>query len=395
MGSNHVIEFNGKRYDAVTGAVLGNAHVIPRHIMDRYAPVRKKRLIDSFRRRSEPKPETTPEPEPAQATVAEPEPVEPAKAEAAESETVVKIKVKRKPKPKPARTVADHIKPHKPQHSKTLLRRHAPKPKFDVKPVVKRVRTPAELAPKQTAQIAHKRSVYSIDPIRERRAITTTKHRAVQHFKPMPIHSVSAQVAVLPVEIEPFPVAAAQQAIALPAKHHNDIFTKAIANATSHEQPAPKVRRSRKRKLAHALAVVGVLFVVGGFVGYLNLDGIQMRLASMQAGFSASLPGYAPTGYTLNGGVERNGDAIALNFRSGDQSYRITQQPSNWNSETLLDNTLGWSTEFQTVQKNGQTIYIFSEGDIRAAWVNGGVRYEIAGNAHLSEYDIISIATSL
>lgn len=391
MSSSHVIEFNGKRYDAVTGAVLGNTHVIPRHIMDRYAPVRKRRIIDGFKRRHQPESEPEPiqEPEQTQAATDEPELAK------VESEVVVPVKVKRKPKPKPARAVAGHVKPHQPQHSKTLLRRHAPKPKFDVKPAVKRVRTPAEIAPKQAAQIAHKRSVYSVDPIRERRAITTTKHRAVQHFKSTPIHSVSAQVAVLPVEIEPFPVAAAQQTIALPAKHHNDIFTNAIARATSHEQPAPKTRRSRKRKLANALAVVGALLIVGGFIGYLNLENIQMRVASMQAGFSASLPDYAPTGYTLQGRVERNGSTIALDFRSGDQGYRITQQPSNWNSETLLDNTLGWSTEFQTVQKNGQTIYIFSEGDIRAAWVNGGVRYEIAGNAHLSEYDIISIATSL
>ena len=34
--AENVIELNGKRYDAITGAYLGKSNVIPKHITDRY-----------------------------------------------------------------------------------------------------------------------------------------------------------------------------------------------------------------------------------------------------------------------------------------------------------------------------------------------------------------------
>lgn len=106
------------------------------------------------------------------------------------------------------------------------------------------------------------------------------------------------------------------------------------------------------------------------------------------------MPSYTPTGYALNGGVSHSGGTISLSFRSGDSSYTITQQSSNWNSQTLLDNTLALGGSHETIEKNGQTIYVYDNGT-RAAWVNGGVRYDITGNAQLSTDDIVAIATSL
>src|SRR5690606_36842415 len=43
--SERVIELNGKRYDAVTGAYLGKSHVIPKHITDRHV---HGKVIDGF-----------------------------------------------------------------------------------------------------------------------------------------------------------------------------------------------------------------------------------------------------------------------------------------------------------------------------------------------------------
>ena len=106
------------------------------------------------------------------------------------------------------------------------------------------------------------------------------------------------------------------------------------------------------------------------------------------------MPSYTPTGYALSGRVKHAGGTISLRFTSGDSSYTITQQASNWSSQTLLDNTLALSGAHQTVQKNGETIYMYGDG-ASAAWVNGGVRYDMAGNAALSSDEIVAIATSL
>lgn len=381
--SEHVIEFNGKRYDAVTGTYLGKSHVIPKHITDRIV---HGKAIDGFVRQQPAKKTADPASQPKTTAKAKT-----AKAATPKNRVVVRSSANQ------ARTQANHLKAHSPQHSKTLVRRHTRKPAFTMKPAIK-PQAPAEMMATPPSAIARKQSAYSVNPSRRQRAVSTARHPAIQRFKTPAIHSVSAEVPVIPVSPAPLElVLQAAEPAALPAKHHNDIFANAIAKATSHEQPAHKVRRHRsgKRRLANSLAVVATFLVIGGFVTYLNLPGIQMQIASFQAGFGASLPTYAPTGYALEGGVKRSGNTISLSFRSGDQTYRITQQSSNWNSQTLLDSTLALGDGHQTIQKNGQTIYIYEDGGTNAAWVNGGVRYDLTGNAQLSKDEVASIAASL
>jgi hypothetical protein len=371
--SQNVIELNGKRYDAITGAYLGKARVLPKHITDYYV---HGKVIDGFVRPSHPGvPRAKPHPPEAKqpASHAKPEPPQSAKS---------------------ARAKAAHLKAHQPERAKTLIRRAAQKPKASLKPVIK-PQAPAEVMAKPRSEIMHKRSVYAVDPVRHQRATEVGRHQAVRHFhphnRPPAIHSIAAEVPVIAVRAAPEGTRPLQH-----ANKHSDIFEAAIARATSHQQPAHKPRRhhSRSRRLANRLAIVAAFLVIGGFVTYLNLPQLQLRVASFHAGFGASMPGYAPTGYALQDGVKRNGGTISLHFRSGDSSYTITQQSSDWNSQTLLDNTLALNGRHQTVQKNGQTIYIY-EDSTRASWVNGGVRYDIAGNAELSPDDVIAIATSL
>ncbi len=374
--SQDVIELNGKRYDALTGAYLGKSHVIPRHIVDHHV---HGKVIDGFVRpthheapqKATPKPATTAKPAPA-----------PARPQM----TDVHQPHHHQP--------ANHLKAHRPEHAKTLMRRAAHKPVVSIKPKIK-IQTPAELMAKPGAALMHKRSVYSVDPARKERASLLSKHHAVRHFTTPAIHAVSAEVPVIPVQTTPLHVVATSPV--LPSKHHTDIFEAAIARATSHEQPAhkPHRRHSVKRRWLNTLAIVATFLVIGGFVGYLNLPGIELRVASVQAGFSASMPSHTPFGYALVGGIQRSGGTITLSFRSGDSHYRITQQSSNWNSQTLLDNTLALNGDHDTVQKNGQLIYIYKNGGTNAAWVNGGVRYDITGNASLSQDEIAAIATSL
>lgn len=373
MGQN-VIELNGKRYDAITGAYLGKSHVVPQHI---HASFAKGKVIDGFMRPAHPSAAARPKP------VSKPAPVAaPAKPEkpAAPAET---------PKARKTHAEAAHVKAHKPERSKTLMRRAITKPEFKMKVAVHHVQPAAEIMAKPASAIAVKRSAYGIDHERKNRALATGRHQQVLHFHPFgkapALHTVSQDVPVIPVRTAP----------AHTPRPEPDIFERAIARANSHQQPVHKVRRHRRHgKLKNSLAIVAAFLVIGGFVTYLNFPQIQLRYASMQVGFGASMPGYLPTGYALENGVERSGGTISLSFRSGESTFRITQQSSDWNSQTLLDNTLALNGQHQTVEKNGQKIFVY-DNSTRAAWVNGGVRYDISGNAQLSTEEIVSIAASL
>jgi hypothetical protein len=142
------------------------------------------------------------------------------------------------------------------------------------------------------------------------------------------------------------------------------------------------------------MAIVGALLVIGGFVTYLNIPNIQLHIASVQAGFKADLPTYKPTGYALQGGVKRTGNTVSMHFVSGENNFTITQQPSDWNSQTLVENTLALSGDkHKTLQVGGRIVYIY--GGSNAVWVNGGIRYDINTATPLSTDDISKLAASL
>jgi hypothetical protein len=371
VGQN-VIELNGKRYDAITGMYLGKSHVVPKHIAEQYI---HGKVIDGFVRPSHTAAAKPATPKPA----AVPTPHQNPAVQASNEHT---------------HTPARHAHAHAPQHAKTLMHRHKRKPEFSLKPAIK-TQAPAEIMANPASAIMHKRSAYGIDSLRQQRAGLTAQHQTIRHFDTSvgrAVHTVS-QVPVLSVRSAPL---SAESLPRTTPKKHTDIFEAAIAHASSHAEPMHKVRRrtSTRRKLLNSLAIVAAFLVIGGFIGYLNLPQIQLRVASVQAGFGASMPSYTPTGYALQGGVARSGGTVRLSFRSGSSYYTLTQQSSNWNSQTLLDNTLALNGEHQTVQKNGQTIYVY-DNSTSASWVNGGVRYDLTGNAELSSQEITNIAISL
>jgi hypothetical protein len=114
----------------------------------------------------------------------------------------------------------------------------------------------------------------------------------------------------------------------------------------------------------------------------------------MRAGFRAEMPGYNPTGYALHGGIQSSEGKVSMRFSSGDSSYQVTQEASDWNSATLLDQkTDEKGAPAQTIQSKGRIIYIYNDNN--AVWVNGGVRYEISGNAPFDTDELVSLATSM
>lgn len=370
MGSDTIIEFNGKRYDAITGELLGNSTTIVAEPLAR-AP---RRTIDGVMHHAT----KLPRPQPASQLPHHP------------------------PKNHPVRKPATSLVPHHPQSAKTLMRRAVRKPATNLKPAIK-TQSPAEIMATPVTAIAAKRSVNKIDPARRHRAKTIPRSHAVQKFtlqppRPQP-HTPTPQIfqptttAARPATHRAAPQPAHDVAAQNNLMQHRakpDIFEAAIARANSHEQAPPAHRKHhRKHRTASILAGVAAVLIMSGFLAYLNMPNIELKIASMHAGFSASMPSYSPTGYEL-ADIENRRGTITLSFRSGDRSYHLTQQPSNWTSQTLQDDIIA-SAGSKAIESKGRTIYIY---DGSASWLSGGVRYDLTGNAPLDEQEIADIAAS-
>ena len=359
--NKHFIELNGKRYDAITGALITNAPAVASR------------------------------------------PTQPAAAKAATP-----------PKPRRDHHLAQPTPSHghKPQTPKTLMRRVVTKPTLTPKPAVRKQYPIATTD--VHSRIAIKKSATAVDITRLKRAQAAPKSTAVQKFpnpQPVSVHkAIPAKpaattshipVRIAPVQVTPAPIAQSKQTVSKPIAPKPNIFEQALADAKSHEEPAHKplkVRKSKKsfhRKLAVISAGVMAIVVVGGFAAYVNRDAIQFEVASVRAGFPANKPSYTPTGYVAGAATGEQGK-VTIDFASTEvnESFTLTQASSNWDSQDLFDDIVArYDTTYQTIQSGGRTIYLY--GNNEAAWVNGGILYTVKGNAALETEQLISLATSL
>jgi hypothetical protein len=387
----HIIEINGKRYDATTGAVLGISRNLPSR------PTVDRRVIDGFVRA----PKVTAA-KPPKTVAAKPAPV------AAPVVSTPKLDIT--PVRKKAHAPGQHVQPHQTERPKTLMRHAVKKPEKALKPAIK-IQVPVAIAarPKHAlSKLEKKVSVTQVNPARAARAGRVSKSERVGRFV-APATQQKQVAFTAPAEL---PAAVSRpQTYSLPRQNYadirrpaavakaapavqepEDIFERALARANSHEQRPPVVKRKHS-KLVNAFAAAAAFLVIGGFVAYLNIPNIQIRMASMRAGIRAQVPSYKPVGYRMQN-IESSKGHIAVSFVSGESSFRITQETSEWNSQTLLDNYVALSSKsYKTVENTGRTIYIY-DGN-HAAWVNAGIRYDITGNAALSQNDLVSMATSI
>lgn len=369
MNKNYIV-LNGKHYDAVTG-VLIKSTVNPSHA--------------THTRISHPV----------------------AKAPAAHtphshSSTTHKSPAKKQP------SRAHHAavpKPHsgrKPEQAKTLMRHVVKKPAHPQHPTVKNA---YPVAKNTNHAIVPKKSVASVDTLRAHRAQEIHKSKHVARFAAPAITPVATKIK--PIAIQPAPAVpsstkpvAAHHAVMpkdqTPAEKKTALLEQALANAKSHEQPAPKIKRGFKhRRLMSSLAGLAAVIVIGGFVAYANKASVELQLASVRAGFQASLPNYVPDGYQRQSAKAADGK-VAISFMSPgyNNNFTLTQESSSWDSQTLFDTVVAHNnTTYQTVQSSGRTIYLY--GGDKAAWVDGGILYKVDGNAKLNSDQIISLATSM
>lgn len=372
--NNNIIEINGKRYDARTGAALSSGSTP--------AASRETAVIIK----------------PAATAPAKPIPVHQPAAAKAGDPSAAKVRVHdaiRAPK---------HPASHQPQRSKTLMRSAVTKPGPGLKRHVKAHGHTDALIDKPAARLRPKASVRRLDDRRLRHARDTAKSQAVKRFShaagpaPQPPTQLPAP-AHKPHQLMPDdrPVNTGKQ----PAKHQQttaDLLERALHNATSHElvfdEPASRRRRLPSKLASVSLVALG-LVVLGGFVAYQNIGNVKLRIASSKAGFTASLPDYQPAGYHL-GHLNAAPGEVAFDFHSNsdNRAYAITEKISDWNSDALRDGFLASNgQQFQTVETGGRTVFLY--GQNAATWVNGGVWYRVQTNGTLSDRQLVQLASSM
>lgn len=330
------IEINGRKYDADTGQIIGSSAT----------------SVDGLVK----KPKDSPKPE---------------------------VLAQKLIKPIPTVDRAANHKARELEKSKTLMRPAVKKPKHEAPKVESEKKSEGENL-----------KLNSTPQSRVKRAQETAKSSHISRFSPFGHTKVIKREADLPVAVKK---PAAHHETPLEAVEHTvDLFEQAIQDATSHLEEYIEERTGRKtRKFAFAFASLAII-VICSFVIYQAVPAVKVKMASSKAGFSASLPSYSPAGYGLSGNIASNSGEVSLAYqsRTDNKGYKITQSPSEWNSQSLLNNFLvSENKDYQTYDNNGKTIYIYDGSN--ATWIDGGVWYKLEGNASLTSDQILRIASSL
>lgn len=182
------------------------------------------------------------------------------------------------------------------------------------------------------------------------------------------------------------------------------LIAKKFAELDAEKAMRENIQTKQKTKLRSRIKfstvlVSSIIFVtISLYIVYLSVPSIALNIASRRAGFTASLPHYLPSGFKFNNPIQYETGQIVINFKSksDNRSYSVTQQPSQWDTESVYENYVKLQDDKQpyTIQDSGLTIYIF--GNNNAAWVNAGKFFAINGeNAQLSTQQLQNIATSL
>lgn len=396
--SQNIIEINGKRYDAISGALVEASQI---HSKGRAASQH---------------------------------PIKPAEAS---SKAVVSSantsnasdtpSASHPAKTHQAHQLASYINAHKTQASKTFHRQSVKKPSVSQKPAIK-VSAPSQSQLSKKASVSLvKLPTASIDPKRAERAHLASKTASVQHFNKSasaPSRPPAARAATpnpktgRTFDIAPPPrrqplherpslaaTAAPASIASLPPKSQFSGLLERHEKTTQHrylESPKAKSRRLAKLKPGHKRAVsfgaVGLsLVLLAGFFVFQYKTNIELQLADAKAGIHATLPGYKPSGYAVSKFSYQAG-LVAINYHSSDDGhhFQLLQKASGYADQSSLSSLVADNAgSYQKLEAGGQTIYASSDNsNASAAWLNGGILYLLKGNASLSNDQIQKIVTS-
>lgn len=218
--------------------------------------------------------------------------------------------------------------------------------------------------------------------------------------RPAQSHIVTQKHALVSKPVAPAQETRAHQALSSRALKEQLIAERlASVDTSSTNTTKPKAKRTifaKQPRVASLLTASFAIMVLGGYLTYLNMPGLSVRVAAAQADVAASFPDYHPDGYRFNGPVAYAPGQVAINFvaNGGTSKYTITEQKSTWDSQAVYDNIVAKAADdnYVTNSQQGLTIYTY-KGE--AAWVNKGILYNVHGDAPLSNEQLLRIAASL
>ncbi len=300
---------------------------------------------------------------------------------------------------------------HKTQHKgKTLIRSATDKPKK--KGIISRIVTPANAVTKQASSIDEtdaSRMAGKTPDSRAKLAKTSTRSDAISKFNDVqPATEISskatdnqrlASVAKPAVKKS----VKAELIAAQMAKASTTPAVKLAKESSKKKRAMPFSKTAARIKSSPKITTIVVTSLAAvmlfGYITYLNIPNMAMRVAAAKAGFEASMPGYNPNGFKFAGPIAYSPGQITIQFSSNtdDREYNITERQTVWDSQSLLDNYVkdetGSDSGYSTFRERGLTVYVYNGSE--ATWVNGGIWYTIDGDSLLNSGQLLRIAASL
>lgn len=283
---------------------------------------------------------------------------------------------------------ASHSLHHTPQRSQTLHRKSIKKPSHKIIGHTTAVRTAVETHPE-----VRKFAPHPVGALAPKKMMDVARpHAQAVHHKPahVPVHP---HVVKAHAKSEAKAQSLTSQ-LPTASEKKDHAIQHAVAETVKHKPL--KSRLQPRQRVSAVLSGVFALVLLGGYLTYLNMPALSVRVAAAQAGINAGYPDYRPDGYSLAGPVTYTDGRVSMEFKAngGNHKFSVNQTKSAWNSDAVLDNyvTPRAGSSYIPYAEHGLTIYTF---DDNAAWVNGGILYTIEGDAPLSSEQIRRIATSL
>jgi hypothetical protein len=297
------------------------------------------------------------------------------------------------------------------QRSQTLMRTAVKKPALNLAKAV--ANSPKK--PDIQSRTNH------VDSSRLARVQSIDKNNKVRRFghgvnaqAPKAAHAQKAEVGeVMPRKNEAKPSStAAESTRPLPSmvtsvSHQNlermldEALTRADAHKRSkrgqmHDQSIVQKIMNAPRWLSIGTSAV-ILVLLASYIAMNRVPSVAVRVAATKAHIKAQVPAYIPSGFSFVGPVKYTEGSVSIKFKANDSSNReftVKQTGSKMSNKSLEDKIVPKDTQVQTSVVNGNTVYIYGQGN-DAAWVNNGIQYTIADGANLNSDQLLKIASSL
>lgn len=413
MKSKSTIEVNGKRYDAVTGAVIGIATAPQLRTAGRnidgffrargtVAPaVQKPSTPNSIAELATLRPAAASEPKASAPQLPSAHGINHARAHAPQTARQRSIRVNQMNeqvhKLSVRRNLPNHTRHHMTARSQTLRRDAVPPPQTSTHNTLKPKGALQHSVP-GSSLINAKKSATNIDSGRWARARQVAKSSMIAHHAVAP-RSILPSITAVAVQPPPARPLNNNDAPAVPppqlTNKPTDIFEHALANATNFVDMQSHKARYRHKARTHLVSMTAgsmALIIIAAFVAYQDNPAMQLKLAGLKAGISANMPNFAAAGFTYNG-VRAGDGKLMFGLKGKSGTYQLTQTDTNLSDSDMIQ-TIGATTAsgaptYSVTQAGDITVYRLT--NTNATWVSDGSWYTLNGTGSLSNSQVASL----